>query len=361
MAGCTPKGRGYVGCLSIGVLLIIAGAVLEGLGTPNGDLGLYYQIDACRSEAASFTVAGRGSFHAYVMRGAPDSGDPPATACPTAITPAGPTSITLEEDDGYRGSASYAPVLVLPRSSYAALSVSIKDQTGKILFPLLTLSLGPNDNYPWMVEPSAIIASSAAASAGPEPAAGQKTSTAGSGACACSNTCAYSSDGSCDDGGAGSEYSACKAGEDCADCSSRCSSSSSRRLLFGAAASAGAAAPADPRRGDEAELDGGGSVRSSDMDAPPGSRRLLKGGSSSSSSSSGGGSYSSGSAYSSGSSGARSRSDFTSTATRRTTSPATTTRTYGSHTYGGRSSYSVGGTNYYYGSRRYSYGYAGGW
>lgn len=34
----------------------------------------------------------------------------------------------------------------------------------------------------------------------------------------CTNTCSYSSDGDCDDGGPGSEYSSCSLGSDCVDC-----------------------------------------------------------------------------------------------------------------------------------------------
>lgn len=38
---------------------------------------------------------------------------------------------------------------------------------------------------------------------------------------ACSNSCYHSSDGECDDGGAGSQYSLCELGTDCADCGVR--------------------------------------------------------------------------------------------------------------------------------------------
>jgi len=37
----------------------------------------------------------------------------------------------------------------------------------------------------------------------------------------CSNTCAHSRDGDCDDGGAGSEWSLCAVGTDCSDCPTR--------------------------------------------------------------------------------------------------------------------------------------------
>ena len=37
----------------------------------------------------------------------------------------------------------------------------------------------------------------------------------------CSNACAYTSDGPCDDGGQGSEFAICDLGTDCADCGPR--------------------------------------------------------------------------------------------------------------------------------------------
>jgi hypothetical protein len=39
--------------------------------------------------------------------------------------------------------------------------------------------------------------------------------------CLCDDTCEYASDGACDDGGPGSEYSACTYGTDCTDCGPR--------------------------------------------------------------------------------------------------------------------------------------------
>merc|ERR1719231_900525 len=44
--------------------------------------------------------------------------------------------------------------------------------------------------------------------------------------CVCDETCigmpSWASDGYCDDGGEGAEYSSCSAGTDCADCGARC-------------------------------------------------------------------------------------------------------------------------------------------
>ncbi len=37
----------------------------------------------------------------------------------------------------------------------------------------------------------------------------------------CSNTCAFASDGDCDDGGSGSEFNICDLGTDCNDCGAR--------------------------------------------------------------------------------------------------------------------------------------------
>ena len=41
------------------------------------------------------------------------------------------------------------------------------------------------------------------------------------GATSCTNTCTYASDGDCDDGGPGSDYSLCTLGTDCDDCGAR--------------------------------------------------------------------------------------------------------------------------------------------
>ena len=37
----------------------------------------------------------------------------------------------------------------------------------------------------------------------------------------CTNTCTFAGDGTCDDGGTGSEFHACAYGTDCADCGPR--------------------------------------------------------------------------------------------------------------------------------------------
>ena len=37
----------------------------------------------------------------------------------------------------------------------------------------------------------------------------------------CSDTCIYAFDGTCDDGGSGSEYDVCAYGTDCSDCGAR--------------------------------------------------------------------------------------------------------------------------------------------
>lgn len=37
----------------------------------------------------------------------------------------------------------------------------------------------------------------------------------------CTNTCSFSNDGDCDDGGPGADFNLCALGTDCADCGSR--------------------------------------------------------------------------------------------------------------------------------------------
>ena len=53
----------------------------------------------------------------------------------------------------------------------------------------------------------------------------------------CTDTCHYESDGDCDDGGQGAEYSSCELGTDCADCGSRVASSSLPPSLMPSSAS----------------------------------------------------------------------------------------------------------------------------
>ena len=55
----------------------------------------------------------------------------------------------------------------------------------------------------------------------PSPPPPKPPPPAGSAACTNSNNCRYTSDGDCDDGGPGAEYSLCGLGEDCTDCGSR--------------------------------------------------------------------------------------------------------------------------------------------
>ena len=69
--------------------------------------------------------------------------------------------------------------------------------------------------------PSTLSSGAASTNTGECPGGVQETGSSG-GSCECVENCAYSSDGNCDDGGSGSEYSICSVGNDCIDCGPRC-------------------------------------------------------------------------------------------------------------------------------------------
>ena len=369
----TQKGRECLILWVSSLILIILGFVFDAMSKPNGELDVYYQVESCLSKERSFAVTGVSYFDVFVMRGAPADGEQPGTAC--SVTPglAPVTSITLEEDDGFRKDGKYASVLALPEKAYAITAFSIVDAEGSVVLPTAVVSLGPDEAYPWAVEASAISYPTASppSTAAPSPTSSTKATTptckAGG---SCDNTCSYSFDGTCDDGGANSAYSVCSLGKDCADCGCRypAGEPSRRRLLYAstsigdADADEGAAASAAETLPAASVVTPAGGRR--------GTRRLLKGGSSSggwSSSRSSSGSYSSGSSYSSSRGGGyvsgASRSSFTSTATRTSysTSYTTSTRTYGSRRYGGSNTYYVGNRYYYMGGSPYYYSYGYGW
>ena len=209
--GCTPLGY----CVHIAapcfILCIIASGWAEGQSSPSGDVGIFYSVPLCYVQSTS--IAGRGTFDEYSMRPFSTSSD---VACPAAFNgSAAPVNITLEAVDGYRLSANYNPVFVVPASSYmyATLTayntenVIMTDPTsGSVLNPAV-VTLGPDQYYPW-------TADSTSSAAAPTAAASTTSSI-------CSNTCRYPSDSACDDSGPGAEYSLCDYGTDCADCGSR--------------------------------------------------------------------------------------------------------------------------------------------
>ena len=301
----TQKGRECLILWVSSLILIILGFIFDAMSKPNGELDVYYQVESCLSKERSFAVTGVSYFDVFVMRGAPADGEQPGTAC--SVTPglAPVTSITLEEDDGFRKDGKYASVLALPEKAYAITAFSIVDAEGSVVLPTAVVSLGPDEAYPWAVEASAISYPTASppSTAAPSPTSSTKATTptckAGG---SCDNTCSYSFDGTCDDGGANSAYSVCSLGKDCADCGCRypAGEPSRRRLLYAstsigdADADEGAAASAAETLPAASVVTPAGGRR--------GTRRLLKGGSSSggwSSSRSSSGSYSSGSSYSS--------------------------------------------------------------
>jgi hypothetical protein len=364
------RGRALFLTLFLGILLIILGSIVTALGEPSGLLPLFYSVETCLSITDSFSISTRGFFDAYVARPLYSS-DLPGSACPAYIPAnADPITITLEESDGFRPSATYYPVMVLPGgTTYAIATLSVVDEAGATLLPSDTYSLGVNQEFPWTASSASITM-----------ATSDNFTSAAPVASACFDTCNYASDGMCDDGGPGAEYSLCSLDTDCADCDG----ASSGRRLEQEAKEAMPSASGPPRRrllyASDAHRDYWSANRAADvtvllpgschalacnpcpmharppacsratpmvLTTPPrfacmfsGSRRLLKG------SSGRGASYSSGSSYSAGSS--PSRSSFTSRSTSHGASFAP-------------ASYSVGGRTYHTPSSPYAYRHAPGW
>ena len=327
------------------ILLIIGGQLAEEQAYPTGDVGIFYSVPLCY--VSSITIPGRGIFDEYSMRPFTTT---PDDACPAAFNgSAAPIEISLEAVDGYRMGAVYNPVFVVPTGSYMYVTMSTLDAAGSSVMNVQPghVSLGPDQLYPWTSDSTAPAAAPAAGNSG-------SMSTSSSSGSACSETCRYASDGDCDDGGPGGEYSSCEYGSDCTDCGSR---PPMGRLLshapvdvpfLGSSDSSAAGARrllAFPAPSDEEAEEEAMPVLAA---ARAGARRLLKGGSSGYGGSAGGG----GSSYSS-----RGSSRFggaSSTVTSRSAPRSTATVTSGSRTYGGRSAYVVGGTTYY-GASSYSY------
>ena len=214
--GCTGQGWICSIFLFIFVLCAVLGIIFDGMSEPNGDLGIYYGVDACLAKDQSFDISGRGYFDSFVMRGTPTETEQRGSACPATPTAGTDVNITLEEDDGFRFGADYSPVFVLPDSTYALVSFTISDRNGVIL-PTAIVALGPDENYPWTVESTAITYPTTSppqsAPAMPPGATAATTQSTGATTQCCSESCSFASDGACDDGGLGAQYSVCSSGQ----------------------------------------------------------------------------------------------------------------------------------------------------
>jgi hypothetical protein len=354
---CTRRGRVAGGVLAGFIGLLAAGSAVSRGATPNGELGLFYELPACANLNQSFTLVSTGdAFDAYTLRpldGATEVG----SACPVVPGLASPLNVSLEPDDGIDGwrlGATYRPVLMLPSAAYASLAIEVVDASGAVLVATEVLSLGPDERYPWMAD----------SDKAPLAPLNPPVEAAVCGECDPSLPCDYADDGACDDGGAGAAYDLCLLGHDCVDCGTRTcaefppppspppppppggsarrlNAASERALLFADAQSSPWLEA--PMAANEPE----------DGSVGPGARRLLKGG-----------------FGSSGSGGGRAggRAGIVGTARWGSATPTRfASRTYGRSSgyraasgtvYGGSRSYYVGGTRYYAGSRPgYWYGH----
>jgi len=282
------------------VICIILGFVFQALSGNNGEVGIFYQVDTCKNLDRSFQTAS-GVWDAYTLR-AVSATDPVALACSSVPAIPQRIDITLEAEDGegYRGKANYVPVIYLPQSSYVTMAFDVVNYEGDVIFPIHTISLGPNEAYPWTFDGTITPLGNGAAEAN----SGEVASPAAPPA------------------------------------------APTRRLLFGTDR---AQSFFELDEEDDYPNDYQPSARS------PGSRRLLKGGSSGGSSSggvsSGGRSGTTGSSRWGSSSGSVSRTSYTAAAS------SSTRYSSGGYYYGGRSYYAVGGYGYYGGYRPYSYYY----
>ena len=310
--------------------LIYAYNILLPQVEPQGELALWYSVATCFSASASFSIAGRGDFDTYTMRPVVP-GALPGNACPIIPSESPPITITLETSDGWRHGASYVPVLMLPASAYATVTIEVVDNHGTVVFPSETLSIGPDDGFPWMAPASDVSSAPAIGTA------------YGANGASCTDACPYASDGFCDDGGPGAEYAHCELASDCSDCGARTySGGSGRRLgLVEATANTAAARSIGYATDDAGDLAMLPLADTSHMISPRG-RRLLKGG---------GGSHG-------GRSTVLGSGRWGGQDVRRVRRTPSASSTYNGRVYGGAAVYMVAGRRYNGGSREYEYSQA---
>lgn len=215
----TRCGRVLYSIFFAAIVLAVFNGSMSGSSVPNGELEAWIQLDQCSNGATDINIMGRGYFRGFTLR--PET-DPVAQACASNPPMSAKNSISLESSDGWRLSAMYTPVLLLPTNSYMALSFEIKNAEGKVVVPTSNYFLGPDDAYPWTVTSSLLVG----APPPPAPWNGPPSpSPPPPASCTCLDTCtsSWTSDGICDDGGPGSQYGGCAFGTDCSDCGARCS------------------------------------------------------------------------------------------------------------------------------------------
>ena len=193
--------------------LIIYGQVL--VNKPYGPLGVWYDVNMCRNESASYWNSSGTLFRVYVPR-AVTPGALPGTPCPVIPESAPPIELETYGDVMFREGGSYWPLILVPEDSYALMTAEVTDAAGKVLSESLSLSIG-NGKPPWTtdggVPSNEVTAPPLPVSRPPSPPI-----ECVNGLQMCTNDCHHRGDGDCDDGGTGADFTICDYGDDCTDC-----------------------------------------------------------------------------------------------------------------------------------------------
>jgi hypothetical protein len=225
-ASLEPLGKLLVSLIILAFTVTIASNLISGIATPNGELETWIELATCMNRATDITIRlGRGTYRGYTLRPQSDLDNQACAAMPPASTS---QDIYLEADGGWRHGAKYTAVLMTPVNSYVSFKYELKDNTGRTLIPSTGVFLGPDEAYPWTAASYLIAGASPPPPPPPvwnsPPPPSPSPPPPGAYSCTkCWDTCytASTSDGSCDDGGPGAEYSMCALGTDCTDCGPR--------------------------------------------------------------------------------------------------------------------------------------------
>ena len=219
--GIITYGFVFLGCVLLITSWSIGGARQAEAddNSRRGELAAFYQVPTCPNVNTSFGFKDgtkRLGFDGHTMR-ADTVAD--GVACPVVPTESGSLDIFVPYKDcegaQFESGQTYKPVVMLPSDAYASITLEVRQTSGAgqadggELIATTALSLGPDEQFPWMIEGAETFP------------LGSSVMTATCGVCDTSLDCGYSGDGVCDDGGSGSLYNLCPLGHDCADCGTR--------------------------------------------------------------------------------------------------------------------------------------------